>query len=117
MVALHCGQRIHSPSGTPRFGLPAVAMASRLSFGIVAIVMLESISTEGAGYVKGNCRGAGVSPAEPQCRRAACTTLFVVDLRQRREGRALDVLQKRPAAGGDVCHLRVESELLDRLRR
>ena len=33
MVALHCGQRIHSPSGTPRFGRPI--MLGLVSFGFI----------------------------------------------------------------------------------
>src|SRR5436190_23223782 len=36
MVALHCGQRIHKPSGTPRFGMVVVAMMERFLYSSLA---------------------------------------------------------------------------------
>src|SRR5262245_11627441 len=68
----------------------------------------------------------GRSPARSADRAAARTlapnnrselSVTVLDLVEGDEGRALDVLEERPAAGGDVRYLLGEAKLLDCLGR
>src|SRR5947207_1708218 len=106
MVALHCGQRIHSPSGTPRFGLPTVAMASRFSVGVVLsgnwFLSQPSRRRPSRGIAlvgqASSLSSSSLTGWKPVVfiidRLEACPTSFVIDLAERRERRALDVLQE-----------------------
>src|SRR5262249_44853304 len=104
MVALHWGQRIHSPSGTPRFGRPTVAMLPQpCSLGWCA-----SPARIPAGP-------RSVVPLSQPGRWNWSRRFPVVDLGQRRERPAFQVFQERAATGGDVGHFLREAKFFDGL--
>src|SRR5437899_2717890 len=102
MVALHWGQRIHSPSGTPRF----FAMV-RSPCSMVPSCCRLRLS---------DMREAALLLSQPHCQKAS-RGIALLDLLQCGKGSALDVLQEGTAAGRYMRHLAGEAEFFNRLRR